>query len=90
MVGVDGEFSDEFAGDGVDDADVEVLADDQDVGSGEGSSEADVVHLAGDTQADSSVGDAVVADAPVWVVALAGGGFGSGGVDGGGCGLMWV
>ena len=85
---VDGESADDFAGGGVDDADAKVGNEQDDAGSVEGSSEADVVHLAGDAQADSSVGDAVVADAVVWVVALSGGGFGSRGEDGGGSGSV--
>ena len=40
--GVDGEVAEEFAGGGVDDADVEVLDEQDDVGSGVGSSDADV------------------------------------------------
>ena len=40
---VEGELAQELAGGGVDDADVEVLDDQQDVGSGVGSPEADVV-----------------------------------------------
>ena len=41
--GVDGEFAEEFAGGGVDDADVEVVDEQDDVGSGVGSADADVV-----------------------------------------------
>jgi hypothetical protein len=44
--GVDGEGSEEFSGGGVDDADVEVVDEEDDVGSGEGSSDADVVEPA--------------------------------------------
>ena len=44
-VWVDGELSQEFAGDGVHDADVEVLDEQDDVGSGVGSYDADVVQL---------------------------------------------
>ncbi len=40
--GVDGELAEEFAGDGVDDADVEVLDEQDDVGSLVGSADADV------------------------------------------------
>ena len=39
---VDGELVEEFAGDGADDADLEVLDQHDDVGSGVGSSDADV------------------------------------------------
>jgi hypothetical protein len=63
-VGVDDAFSDELAGDGVDDADVQVLGEHEDVGSGEGSAEADVVHAAVDAQGDAAgFVDAVVSDA---------------------------
>ena len=43
-VGVDGEFAEEFAGDGVDDADLEVLDEQDDVGSFVGSADADVLN----------------------------------------------
>ena len=60
-VGVDGELSEEFAGDGVDDAYVEVLDEPADVGSGVGSSDADVAELAGDAQGDvAGLADPVV------------------------------
>ena len=49
---VDGEFSQEFSGDYVDDADVEVLDEQDGVGSGVGSADADVVHCAVDTERD--------------------------------------
>ncbi len=70
-------------------ADVEVLDEDEDVGSGVGSSDADVVEPAVDAQGDrAGVVDAVVADAVVGVgAAVAGGGFGSGVVGGGGGGV---
>jgi hypothetical protein len=45
--GVEGELAEQFAGGGVDDADVEVLDEDQDVGSGVGSPDADVVEPPG-------------------------------------------
>jgi hypothetical protein len=71
---VEGEVSEQFAGGGVDDADVEVGDEEDDAGSGERPAEGDVVEVAeGDVAA---VGDAVVTDAPVGVVALGGGGFG--------------
>src|SRR4051794_10569295 len=44
--GVDGEFAQEFTGGGVDDADVQVLDQEQDVGFGVGSADADVVQAA--------------------------------------------
>ena len=65
-VGVDGELSEEFAGDGVDDSDVEVLDEQDDVGSGVGSSDADVAELAGDAEGDGAgLVDTVEADAVV-------------------------
>ena len=70
---VEGEFAEEFAGGGGYDADVEVLDEDDDVGSGVGSSDADVVEPAvvpeGD---DAGVVDAVVPDAGVGVGVAAG------------------
>ena len=78
---VDGELADDFAGGGVDDADV--VADDEhdDAGCVEGLSEADVVELAVDSEGDAAGADAVVADAELAVgLLLAGGGFGSCGV----------
>jgi hypothetical protein len=64
--GVEGEFSQDFAGGGVDDADVEVLDEDQDVGSGVGSPDSDVVESAGVPQGDGAgFGDSVGADAVV-------------------------
>ena len=44
--GVEGQFAEEFAGGGVDDADVQVLDEQQDVGPGVGPADADVVELA--------------------------------------------
>ncbi len=61
-VGVEGEGADDFSGGGVDDADVEVVDEQDDAGSVEGSSEADVVHVAVVSEADAAVSDAVVAD----------------------------
>jgi len=61
--GVDGEFAEEFAGGGVDDADVEVVDEQQDVGSGVGSADADVVQPAVVAEAEFAVGvDDVAAD----------------------------
>ena len=44
--GVDDQFAEELAGGGVDDAHVQVLDEQQDVGSGVGSADADVVQAA--------------------------------------------
>ena len=79
--GVEGEFAEEFAGGGVDDADVEVLNEQDDVGSGVGSSDADVVEPAVVAQGDhAGVVDAVAADAVVGVgPGSVGGGLGAGG-----------
>jgi hypothetical protein len=61
--GVEGELAEEFAGGGVDDADVEVVDEDQDVGSGVGSPDADVVQAAGVAEGDhAGVVDPVAAD----------------------------
>jgi hypothetical protein len=66
--GVDGQFAEQFAGGGVDDADVEVVDEHEHVGSGVGSSDAEVVQSAGHAQGDhAAVVDAVVADAGVGV-----------------------
>ena len=84
-VGVDGEFAEEFAGGGVDDADVEVVDQHQDAGSGVGPADADVVEAAVDAEGDAAgLVDAVGAN-PVVVVGsaqLIGAGLGSGGVGG--------
>ena len=70
LVGVDGEVSEEFAGDGVDDADVEVLGEQDDVGSGVGSADADVVEVSVDAECDrAGAVDSVVPDPVVGVVA---------------------
>jgi hypothetical protein len=85
--GVEGEVAEEFAGGGVDDADVDVGDEQDDAGSGVGAANTDVVQVAVVAQGDrAAVGDTVVADTEVGVVvAVAGAGFGSGGVgDGGG------
>jgi hypothetical protein len=42
LAGVDDEFAQELAGDGVDDADLEILDEQDDVGSAVGSADADV------------------------------------------------
>jgi hypothetical protein len=74
-IGVEGEFAEELAGGGVDDADVEVGDEQDDVGSGVGSADADVVEAAGVAEGDDAgVVDAVVADAVVGVGVAAVGG----------------
>jgi hypothetical protein len=91
--GVEGEGAEDFAGSGVDDADVEVVDEGDDVGSGVGSSDADFVEVAVVAEGDfAGVVHAVVADS-VFVV---GGGvvvgcccFGSGVVGDGWCGAVW-
>ena len=85
-VGVEGELADEFAGGGVDDADVQVLDEEQDAGPGVGSPDADVVELSAVAQGDEPGGvDTVGADAVVGVGgAVAGDGLGTGGVGSGG------
>jgi hypothetical protein len=82
---VEDEFAEQFAGGGVDDADVTVLDQDEDAGSGVGSADADGVEPAPVAQGDlAGLVDAVVADPVVAVVAaVAGGGLGAGGVGGG-------
>ena len=66
--GIDGEFAEEFAGDRVGDADVEVLDEQDDVGSGVGSAYADVAELAGHAQGDvAGLADPVVPDPVVGV-----------------------
>src|SRR5579859_56829 len=85
---VEGELAEEFAGGGVDDPDVQVLDEEQDVGSGVGPADADVVEPAGVAEGDAAGGvDDVAADPVVGVAGpVAGGGLGPGGVDGGGGG----
>lgn len=83
---VDVEFAEEFAGGGVDDADVVVLDEEQDVGSGVGSADADVAEFPGDAQGHGpGCVDLVGADAVVGVGGSVGarGGFRAGGVGGG-------
>src|SRR4051795_4266207 len=63
---VEDELAEEFAGGGVDDADVEVLGEDGDAGSGVGAADADGVHLAAVSPGDlAGLVDLVVADAVV-------------------------
>src|ERR1700761_2874736 len=85
LVWVEDELSQEFAGVGVDDADVQVLDQEQDAGSGVGAADADVVEASLVAEGDEpGVVDAVGADAVVGVGrAVAGGGLGPG--DVGGC-----
>ena len=69
-----GEFAEEFAGGGVDDADVEVLDEQDDVGSGVGSPDSDVVEPAVHAQGHvAGLVDLVVADPVVAVGAPVGG-----------------
>jgi hypothetical protein len=77
---VEGEFAEQFAGGGVDDADAQVLGEHDDGGSGVGAADADVVEAAVVAEGDFAVGvDAVGADAVVGVgAAVAGGGFWAG------------
>lgn len=66
----------EFAGGGVDDADVEVVDEQDDASCGVGAADADVVHADGASEGDGAgLVDAVVADPVVGDVA---GGFGPG------------
>jgi hypothetical protein len=51
---VDDEVAQDLAGGGVDDGDVEVLDEQDDVGSGVGSADADVAKAAGDAQGDAA------------------------------------
>ena len=85
---VEGQVAEQFAGGGVDDTDVQVLDEQQDVGSGVGSADADVVELAGVAEGDGAgFADDVGADAVMGVGApIAGGGLGPGGIRGGGGG----
>ena len=66
LLGVQDQGSDEFAGPGVDDVDVQVLDEHQHGGSGEGSPDADVVQFAVVAQREFAVAiDDVGADAVV-------------------------
>ncbi len=79
--GVDEELAEEFAGGGVDDADVKVLDEQDDVGSGVGPADADGVERSLVAQGDlPGLVDAVAADAVVGVAAAVPGTAGSGGV----------
>ena len=88
LVRVEGELAEQFAGGGVDDADVQVLDEHDDVGPGVGPADTDVVQAAVVAQGDDAgVVDAVAADAVVGVGgAAAGDGLGPGDVGSGrGC-----
>ena len=90
-VGIEGEFAEQFAGGGVDDADVQVVDEHQDAGPGVGSAGADVVELAAVAEGELAVGvDPVGADAVVRAAAWAARrSFGPGGVDGAGVAVRW-
>ena len=78
-------YSQEFTGGGVKDMDLEVLDQEQDVGSGVGAANADVVEAAAGADGGDVAGaaDLVVADAVVGVgAAVAGSGFGPGAIGG--------
>src|SRR5215472_1076387 len=84
---VEGEGSEDLAGGGVDDANIEVLDEQDDGGSGMGSTDADVEQAAGDPQGDLAGGvDHVMSDSAMVVECAAGHGrrFGPGVVHGGG------
>ena len=67
--GIEGEVAEEFSGGRVDDADVEVLDEEQDVGSGVGSTDAEVVEVAVVAQGHGAAGvDDVVTDSVVGAV----------------------
>jgi hypothetical protein len=84
---VEGEVAEELAGGGVDDADAQVLDDQQDVGSGVGPADAEVVEPPGVAEGDGAgLADDVGADAVVGVGgAVAGDCLGPGSVGDGGC-----
>jgi len=81
-VGVEDQLADELAGAGVDDADLQVLDEEQDAGSGVGPADADVVEFPVVAEGDEAGGvDVVGADAVVGVgAAVARPGLGPGGV----------
>jgi len=81
--GVEGEFTQDFAGGGVGDGDLQIVDEESDVGSGVGSAQADVVEATVVAQGDAAgLADPVGADPVVGVAGAVGarGGFGSGGV----------
>ena len=63
--GVEGQFAQELAGGGVDDADVGVAGQEQDVGPGVGAAGADVVEAPGMAQGDGAVAADAVGPDPV-------------------------
>jgi hypothetical protein len=66
---VEGQFAEEFTGGGVDDADVQVLDEQQDAGSGVGAADADVVQPAAGADGDvADLADAVAADPVVGII----------------------
>ena len=82
--GVEDELTQEFAGGGVDDFDVEVVGQDQDAGSVVDAADADVVQAPAHAQGDGAgLVDAVGADAVVGVDAGCWVGFGAGLIGGG-------
>ena len=88
---VDDQVAQDLAGRRVDDGDVEVLDEQDDVGSGVGSADTDVPELAGDAEGHAAgLVDLVVADPVVGVVAAVGarGGLGQGRVVGRGGGSV--
>jgi hypothetical protein len=77
--GVEDELAQQFTGGGVDHADVELVDEQDDVGSGVGSADADVVQSPGHAQGDAAgLVDAVASDAGVRVGVAVGGGLGLG------------
>ena len=85
--GVEDQVAEEFAGGGVDDADVAVADKEQDAGSGVGPADADVVEPSAVAQGDGAmVVDAVRTRVVGVGGAVAGSGLGPGGVGGGGGG----
>src|SRR4051794_41697481 len=71
---VDDQVAQDLAGGGVDDGDVQVLDEQDDVGSGVGSADADVAQAPGDAQGDAaSLVDLVAAGAGVGVGSAGGG-----------------
>jgi hypothetical protein len=90
--GVEGEVAQEFAGVGIDDADVEVLHEQQDALVGVVAADAGVVQAAVDAEGDDAdFVDGVAVDAVVGVVIAAAGGAGFGVVvvDRGGGAVVW-
>lgn len=88
--GVEGELAEEFAGGGVDDADVEVVDQEDDRGARVGSADADVEQAAVVAEGDfAGVVDAVVADPVVAGRGGVGSGFGACGVGGGWGRVVW-